>query len=97
MTNHYHLVVASLRDELSEGFHRLNGVYAQTFNRRHGRKGHLWGDRFWSGLIESDAELDATCRYVLDNPVRAGLCERPADWAWSGSRAERAGWRILDR
>jgi REP element-mobilizing transposase RayT len=97
MTNHYHLVVESLRDELSEGFHRLNGVYAQTFNRRHGRKGHLWGDRFWSGLIESDAELDATCRYVLDNPVRAGLCERPADWAWSGSRAERAGWRILDR
>jgi putative transposase len=97
MTNHYHLVVEALRDELSEGFHRLNGVYAQSFNRHYGRKGHLFGDRFWSGLIEDDDELEDTCAYVLANPVRAGLCAEPADWPWSGSRTERAAWRILPR
>jgi putative transposase len=86
MTNHYHLVVDSLRDELSGGFHRLNGVYAQAFNRRYGRTGHLFGDRFWSGLIESDEALVETCRYVLANPVRAGLCAAPAEWPWSASR-----------
>jgi REP element-mobilizing transposase RayT len=86
MTNHYHLVVEALRDDLSDGFHRLNGVYAQAFNRRHDRRGHLFGDRFWSGQIETDEQLVATCRYVLANPVRAGLCATPADWRWSASR-----------
>ena len=77
MTNHYHLVVEALRDELSGGCHRLNGVYAQTFNRRYRRKGHLFGDRFWSGLIEDDDELHDTCAYVLANPVRAGPASSP--------------------
>jgi putative transposase len=86
MTNHYHLVVEALRDDLSGGFHRLNGIYAQAFNRRYARRGHLFGDRFWSGLIESDERLDATCRYVLANPVRAGLCPLASDWPWSASR-----------
>jgi len=97
MTNHYHLVVEALRDELSDGFHRLNGVYAQAFNRRYRRTGHLFGDRFWSGLIEDDAEPPPTRASVLANPVRAGLCAEPADWPWSGSRSERAAWRILRR
>jgi len=97
MTNHYHLVVEALRDELSAGCHRLNGVYAQTFNRHYRRKGHLFGDRFWSGLIEDDEELQDTCAYVLANPIRAGLCEQPADWPWSGSRTERTAWRIVAR
>jgi putative transposase len=97
MTNHYHLVVEALRDELSDGLHRLNGVYAQMFNRRYARRGHLWGERFWSRLIEDEEELVSTSTYVLANPVRAGLCETPEQWPWSGSRAQRAAWRILDR
>ena len=95
MTTHYHVVVECLREQLSAGVHRLNGSYAQRFNSRHDRRGHVFGDRFWSGLIESDEEFVAVCDYVLANPVRAGLCERPADWPWSGSRTERAAWRIL--
>jgi hypothetical protein len=75
----------------------LNGVYAQSFNRRYGRRGHLFGDRFWSGLIEDDEELHDTCLYVLANPVRAGLCATAAQWPWSGSRTEPAAWRILRR
>jgi putative transposase len=86
MTNHYHLVVEALRDQLSLGMHRLNGVYAEQFNSRYSRTGHLWGDRFWSGLIEDEHELATTCRYVLRNPVRAGVCTTAADWPWSGSR-----------
>jgi putative transposase len=77
MTNHYHLVVEALRDELSGGCHRLNGVYAQSFNRRYRRKGHLFGDRFWSGLIEDDEEFRDTCAYVLSNPVRAASASSP--------------------
>jgi putative transposase len=87
MPNHYHFVVEGVREHLSKALHRVNGVYAQSFNERYGRSGHLWGDRFALWQIRDDEHLVATCKYVLANPVRAGLCERPEDWPWSWSRS----------
>jgi REP element-mobilizing transposase RayT len=86
MGNHYHVVLEATRDRLSDGVQWLNGVYAQQFNKRHERWGHLFGSRFSSWVIESEEHLYKACRYVLANPVRAGLCERPEEWPWSGSR-----------
>ncbi|MGH3105146.1 MAG: transposase [Gaiellaceae bacterium] len=86
MTTHYHLVLETTRADLSRGVQRLNGVHAQQFNVRHGRTGHLFGARFASWLIESEEHLEATCRYVRLNPVRAGLCREADDWPWSGTR-----------
>jgi REP element-mobilizing transposase RayT len=86
MPNHYHLIVDGRRDRISRALHRLNGIYAQRFNERHGRRGHLWGDRFWTELIDSEEHLQAACRYVLDNPLRAGLCDTRAAWPWLGCR-----------
>lgn len=86
MTTHYHLVAWAGREALSAGLHRLNGLYASGYNRRHGRRGHLFGDRFWAASIESDRRLLAACRYVMLNPVRAGLCAAADDWRWSGTR-----------
>jgi putative transposase len=87
MGTHYHLVVESLREDLSNGLRRLNGRYAQGFNHRHSRRGHLFGDRAASWVIESEAHLEAACRYVLLNPVRAGLCTVADEWPWSGPAA----------
>lgn len=50
MTTHYHLVAWAGREALSAGLHRLNGLYASGYNRRHDRRGHLFGDRFWAAL-----------------------------------------------
>jgi putative transposase len=86
MPNHYHVALEATRAALSDGVQWLNGVYAQGFNRRHARWGHLFGARFASWVIESETHLEAARRYILENPVRAGLCERPEDWPWSGSR-----------
>ena len=86
MTTHYHFVVESTRKRLSTGMQRLNGVYAQGFNQRHGRHGHLFGGRFGSRVIDDEDYLHDVCDYVLLNPVRAGLCERAADWPWSACR-----------
>jgi putative transposase len=88
MTNHYHLVIEALREDMSNGFRRLNGLYAQGFNARHGRWGHLFGERFWCRPLEEEDELERTCIYVLENPVRAGLCAQPRDWPWSACRFE---------
>ena len=85
MTNHYHVVVDATQLLLSAGMHRLNGRYAEHFNAKYARSGHLFGDRFAAWLIESEEHLYAACAYVLENPVRAGLTERVADWSWSHS------------
>jgi REP element-mobilizing transposase RayT len=86
MPNHLHLVVETTGPRLSAGMHYANGVYANTFNGRYERSGHLFGDRFHTRLIESEEHLLTACRYVLNNPVRAGLCKRASDWPWSYSR-----------
>ncbi len=86
MTTHYHFVLDSARERLSAGMQWLNGVYAQGFNQRHGRHGHLFAGRFGSRAIEDEDYLRAVCDYVLLNPVRAGLCQRASDWPWSATR-----------
>jgi putative transposase len=85
MTTHYHLVLETSQRALSEGMHRLNGIYAQRFNRRHSRKGHLFEERFSARVIDAEEHFEAACRYVLENPVRAGLCDQADQWPWSGS------------
>jgi putative transposase len=87
MTNHYHLVVTTPEPTLSRGMQWLNGCYAQWFNWRHGHEGHAFFRRFHSVLVESEAYLVDLTRYILLNPVRAGLCRTPGDWRWSSYRA----------
>lgn len=84
MGTHYHLLVQARREDLSSGMHRLNGIYAQRFNERHGRTGHLFQSRFSASVIASDAHLENAYRYVVENPVRAGLCAVPDEWPWTG-------------
>jgi putative transposase len=87
MDNHYHLVVETLLPNLSAGMRQLNGLYAQRFNRRHGRCGHVFQARFRSILIEDETRLLDVCRYVVLNPVRAGICDHPGEYPWSSYRA----------
>ena len=84
MTTHYHLIVETDQPNLSQGMRRLNGGYAQTFNARHNRRGHLFGSRYSVYVIDRENHFEKSCAYVLENPVRAGLCEQPSDWPWSG-------------
>jgi REP element-mobilizing transposase RayT len=86
MTTHYHLVIESTRRALSAGLRELNGRHARSFNRRHGRFGHLFAARFTCKVIDSDEYLFDACSYVMLNPVQAGLCDRFEDWSWSYSR-----------
>ena len=87
MTNHYHLVLDATRENLSDGMQVLNGDYAQGFNGKYGRWGHVFGDRFWCRSLDEE-ELEYVCLYVMENPVRAGLCKSITDWPWSACRFE---------
>lgn len=92
MGTHYHLLVATPLGDLAAGMQRLNGQYAQTFNRRHGTTGHVFKARYHSEFMQTDSHLLEVTRYVALNPVRAGLCRRPEDWPWS-TFAETIGLR----
>ena len=87
MPNHYHATLQPSRPNLSEAIRRLNGVYAQWWNRRHARVGHVFQGRFKAQVVDREDYLRALSRYVVMNPVRAGLAERPEDWLWSSFRA----------
>jgi REP element-mobilizing transposase RayT len=86
MTNHYHLLVETPNGDLSAGLQWLNGRYAQWFNYVHGFSGHLFQGRFYSVLVESQHHLLELSRYIVLNPVRAGICRRAQDWPWSSYR-----------
>ena len=83
MGNHYHLVVRTPDANLSGGMRHLNGVFTQASNRRHNRSGHLFQGRYKAILVDEDAYLLELSRYVVLNPVRAGLVHTPQEWPWS--------------
>jgi putative transposase len=83
MGTHYHVVIETTTENLSAGMQRLNGRYAQLFNQRHRRRGHVFGGRFSAWVVRDERHLEATYTYVAQNPVRARLCATAADWPWS--------------
>ena len=83
MTNHYHLLVATPDANLSKGMRYLNGVYTQRFNRKNSRVGHVFQGRYKAILVESDAYLLELSRYIVLNPVRAGMVGSADNWDWS--------------
>ena len=87
MDNHYHLIIETPEGNLSRGMRQLNGVYTQVFNQRHQRIGHLFQGRYKAIIVEKDSHLLSLCRYVVLNPVRAGVVRKPEGWVWSSYRA----------
>jgi REP element-mobilizing transposase RayT len=101
MDNHYHLLIQTPDGNLSKGMRQLNGVYTQKSNRRHHRVGHLFQGRYKAILVDSDAYLLELSRYVVLNPVRAGIVKKVEAWIWSSYRTSvglesPASWLSVD-
>lgn len=102
MTNHYHFVIETPQPNLGRGMKLLNSAYASWFNKRHGRIHSLFGERYKAILIEKQAYLQRVTRYVVLNPVRAGMVARPEDYPWSSYQAtaglaEAPSWLSLEQ
>jgi hypothetical protein len=87
MANHYHLLVETPEVGLSRGVKWLNQIYAEYVNERYERVGHLFQGRFKGILVEREGHLLELLRYIVLNPVRAGLVKFAGDYAWSNYRA----------
>jgi REP element-mobilizing transposase RayT len=83
MDTHVHVIVRTPQPNLGRGMQRFLSQYAQRFNRRYQREGHLFRGRFYSRLIAPTEHLEAAITYVLMNPVRAGMVTRADLWRWS--------------
>lgn len=88
MDNHFHLLLATPKGNLSEFMRHFNISYTAAFNRRHRRVGHLYQGRYKAILVDQDNYLLELSRYVHLNPIRIKSRQR-------GSAAERT--RYLER
>lgn len=87
MGNHYHLLVQTPDANLSKGMRQLNGVYTQAYNRRHKKTGHLFQGRYKSILVDEESYLLELSRYIVLNPVKAGMVNSVGQWKWSSYQA----------
>jgi putative transposase len=87
MTNHYHVIIETAEGNLAQGMRQLNGVYTQIINRTDRRVGHVFQGRYKAVLVEKDNYLLELARYVVLNPVRAGMAADAAQWPWSSYAA----------
>jgi putative transposase len=87
MDNHFHFVVETPKANLARGMQQLNGRYAQRFNQRHDRVGHLFQGRYKALLTQSGEHLLEACRYTVLNPERTETPRRYDTWPWSSYRA----------
>lgn len=83
MNNHVHLVIKEDKQDISTIMRSINTSYAQYFNKKHNRVGHVFQDRFKSEVIENDSYLLEAIRYIHNNPVQANIVENVKDYKWS--------------
>ena len=86
MSNHVHFVGVPMKyDSFAKTFNTLHMRYSQYFNKKRGVNGHLWQGRFYSCVLD-ESHLYASVRYVENNPVRAGIVEKPHEYKWSSAK-----------
>jgi type I restriction enzyme R subunit len=80
------LVGATARERLMQG---VKTFTARGCNILLGRRGQFWQEESYDHWVRDPDELERIIQYVENNPVKAGLCQRPEDWPWSSAR-----WRM---
>lgn len=91
MPNHVHLLIEPAEEPLDVIFRRIGTRYAVWFNWKYQRTGHLFQDRFRSEAVETDLYFMTVLRYILQNPMKAGLETRPGSYRWSSYLAYQSG------
>jgi putative transposase len=87
MPNHFHLVVEPAHPSaLSQFMQWLLTSHVRRYHNHYGTSGHVWQGRFKSFPVQRDEHLITVLRYVLQNPVRAGLSGTAREWLWSSLR-----------
>jgi putative transposase len=83
LSNHVHLLLETPRGNLSKLMQAFQTSYTVYFNKRHGRSGHVFEQRYKALLVDKDNYLLQVSRYIHLNPVGARIVDRAQDYRWS--------------
>ena len=83
LSNHGHLGLFADSERLAACMRRLNRAYSGYHNRKYGLSGHTFEDKYFAKPVLTEFGIRRLARYIHLNPVRAGLAERPENYAWS--------------
>lgn len=95
MSNHIHLLLEPLDEPLDMIFRRIGTRYAVWYNRKYQRAGHLFQDRFRSENVSTVQYYQTVLRYILQNPMKAGMEKHPGEYRWSSYTAYEKGQGIV--
>ena len=85
MSNHIHFMIKPLhKNDLSKIMQWILSVFAVKYNKINGFYGHVWYDRFKSKIIKTFSQYLAVYEYINNNPVKAGMVEKPEDYIYCG-------------
>lgn len=83
MTNHVHLLMEEWDSAVSDVMKSIGVSYSMYFNKKNDRIGSVYQDRFRSEAVESENQFLVCARYIHNNPVKAGMVDRPENYSWS--------------
>jgi len=84
MNNHAHMLIKSkIIKNLSKFMHDLNTRYGCYYNKKYKRVGYVFRDRYKSEGIYTEEQLYSCIKYIYDNPVKAGICNKPEEYPYS--------------
>jgi len=87
LDNHYHLLIQNISERMPDFFKLINGEYAVHFRKKYGGKGYVFQDRYQTKLIQDESYMMVCLAYILNNPVKAGLCRDFLSYRWSSALA----------
>lgn len=98
MTNHSHLIIKEANESLSNIMKRINISYALYFNKKYGKIGHVFQDRYLSEPIEDDNYLLIAVRYIHYNPIKANITKKLGKYPWSSYKdyVEKTNSNLVD-
>jgi putative DNA methylase len=86
MPNHVHALITPLKDHsLSDILHSWKSHTAKQINKQLGQTGQFWQEEYYDRMIRDETHYAAVVDYIENNPVKAGLCAKPADWIFSSA------------
>lgn len=92
MSNHIHLLIRPGREPLGKFIQRTASRYVYWYNAKHERVGHLFQGRYRSEPIRSDRQFLSVLRYIIQNPMKAGVEAAPGQYPWSSYHSYAGRW-----
>ncbi len=97
MDNHIHILLQEIKEPIAQSIKRISSSYVLWFNKKYGRCGHLFQERFKSEVVENDSYFLTVLRYIHNNPVKAKIVADLYDYKWSSYGQYMGRGNIIDK